>query len=134
MKTYIPTRFKIIRDDARCIRCQVCVRQCSFDAHTYDAELDEVKGIDEKCVDCHRCVIFCPTDALTIHSRPLDYRENYNWTPETIEDIYKQAETGGILLTGMGNDKAYPIYWDHLVLNASQVTNPSIDPLREPME
>ncbi len=134
MKTYIPTRFKIIRDDARCIRCQVCVRQCSFDAHTYDEELDEVKGIDEKCVDCHRCVIFCPTNALTIHSRPLDYRENYNWRPEIIEDIYKQAETGGILLTGMGNDKDYPIYWDHLVLNASQVTNPSIDPLREPME
>ena len=39
-----------------------------------------------------------------------------------------------MLLTGMGNDKSYPIYWDHLVLNASQVTNPSIDPLREPME
>lgn len=134
MKTYIPTRFKIERDDARCIRCQVCVRQCSFEAHSYDAELDEVKGIDEKCVDCHRCVIFCPTGALTIKSRPLDYRENYNWRPEVIEDIYKQAETGGILLTGMGNDKAYPIYWDHLVLNASQVTNPSIDPLREPME
>jgi glutamate synthase domain-containing protein 2 len=34
----------------------------------------------------------------------------------------------------MGNDKSYRIYWDHLVLNASQVTNPSIDPLREPME
>ncbi|HET6478028.1 MAG TPA: glutamate synthase-related protein, partial [Dehalococcoidales bacterium] len=46
----------------------------------------------------------------------------------------KQAETGGILLTGMGNDKGQRIYWDHLVLNASQVTNPSIDPLREPME
>ena len=39
-----------------------------------------------------------------------------------------------MLLTGMGTDKPYPIYWDHLVLNASQVTNPSIDPLREPME
>jgi glutamate synthase domain-containing protein 2 len=34
----------------------------------------------------------------------------------------------------MGNDKPHRIYWDHLVLNASQVTNPSIDPLREPME
>jgi glutamate synthase domain-containing protein 2 len=34
----------------------------------------------------------------------------------------------------MGNDKGYRVYWDHLVLNASQVTNPSIDPLREPME
>ncbi|OGO04031.1 MAG: glutamate synthase, partial [Chloroflexi bacterium RBG_13_54_8] len=65
---------------------------------------------------------------------PLDYRQNYNWRPEAIEDIIKQAETGGVLLTGMGNDKGYPIYWDHLVLNASQVTNPSIDPLREPME
>ena len=39
-----------------------------------------------------------------------------------------------MLLTGMGNDQGYRVYWDHLVLNASQVTNPSIDPLREPME
>jgi glutamate synthase domain-containing protein 2 len=71
---------------------------------------------------------------LTIRKNPLDYRENYNWRPEVIEDIIKQSETGGVLLTGMGNDKSYRIYWDHLVLNASQVTNPSIDPLREPME
>ena len=48
--------------------------------------------------------------------------------------IYLQAETGGVLLTGMGNDRPYPIYWDHMLLNASQVTNPSIDRLREPME
>jgi glutamate synthase domain-containing protein 2 len=34
----------------------------------------------------------------------------------------------------MGNDQPWRIYWDHLLLNASQVTNPSIDPLREPME
>lgn len=34
----------------------------------------------------------------------------------------------------MGNDRPYPVYWDHLLLNASQVTNPSIDPLREPVE
>ena len=39
-----------------------------------------------------------------------------------------------MLLTGMGCDKPYPIYWDHILLNAAQVTNPSIDPLREPME
>jgi glutamate synthase domain-containing protein 2 len=71
---------------------------------------------------------------LTIRRNPLDYRENYNWRPEVIEDIIKQSETGGVLLTGMGCDKSYRIYWDHLVLNASQVTNPSIDPLREPME
>jgi glutamate synthase domain-containing protein 2 len=51
-----------------------------------------------------------------------------------MQNLKKQAETGGVILTGSGNDKPYRIYWDHLVLNASQVTNPSIDPLREPME
>jgi glutamate synthase domain-containing protein 2 len=112
----------------------VCVNQCTFDVNSYDAEYDEIKSYEENCVGCHRCVVFCPTKALTIRRNPLDYRENYNWRPEVIEDIIKQAETGGVLLTGMGNDKSYRIYWDHLVLNASQVTNPSIDPLREPME
>jgi len=134
MKTYLPPRFLIERDPERCIQCQVCANQCTFDAHYYDAEDNEVRSREENCVGCHRCVLFCPTQALTIRRNPLDYRENYNWRPEVIEDIIKQAETGGVLLSGMGCDKGYPIYWDHLVLNASQVTNPSIDPLREPME
>jgi len=102
--------------------------------HYYDAEDDEVRSHEANCVGCHRCVLFCPTNAVNIRGNLLDYRENYNWRPEVIEDIIKQAETGGVLLTGMGNDKGQRIYWDYLVLNASQVTNPSIDPLREPME
>jgi glutamate synthase domain-containing protein 2 len=134
MKTYLPPKFIVERDDSRCIRCEVCVNQCTFDVHSYDIEDDEIRSCEENCVGCHRCVVFCPTEALTIRRNPLDYRENYNWRPEVIEDIIKQSETGGVLLTGMGNDKSYRIYWDHLVLNASQVTNPSIDPLREPME
>jgi glutamate synthase domain-containing protein 2 len=134
MKTYLPPKFIVERDDSRCIRCEVCVNQCTFDVHSYDTEGDELRSREENCVGCHRCVVFCPTEALTIRRNPLDYRENYNWRPEVIEDIIKQSETGGMILTGMGNDKGYPIYWDHLVLNASQVTNPSIDPLREPME
>lgn len=51
-----------------------------------------------------------------------------------IKEIYKQAESGGVLLSSMGTPKPLPVYWDHLLLNASQVTNPPIDPLREPME
>ncbi|MDP7524895.1 MAG: glutamate synthase-related protein [Dehalococcoidales bacterium] len=134
MKTYMPNKFIVEREADRCIQCQVCVNQCSFDAHYYDADDDEVRSLKENCVGCHRCVLFCPTKALNIRQTPLEYRENYNWRSEVIEDIIKQAETGGMLLTGMGNDKGQRVYWDHLVLNASQVTNPSIDPLREPME
>jgi glutamate synthase domain-containing protein 2 len=134
VKTYLPSRFLIERNQTRCIQCQVCVNQCSFDVHYYDAADDEVRSHETNCVGCHRCVVFCPTNAVNIKKNTLDYRENYNWRPEIIEDIIKQAETGGVLLTGMGSDKGQRIYWDHLLLNASQVTNPSIDPLREPME
>ena len=134
MKTFVSPKFKIDRDENRCIQCQVCVNQCSFGASYYDAEENKVKSREEFCTGCHRCEVFCPTNAIRVTYNPLDYRGNYNWRPDIIEDINKQAETGGVLLTGMGDDKAQRIYWDHIVLNASQVTNPSIDPLREPME
>lgn len=133
LSTLLP-EFKIERDDQRCIRCQVCVRQCGFGTHSYDEEYDEIRSSEEKCVGCQRCAVLCPTNALTIRPHDFGYRPNFNWTKEHIRDLYKQAETGGVILTGSGNDKPYRIYWDHIVLNASQVTNPSIDPLREPME
>lgn len=126
--------FLIERDENRCIKCKVCVRQCANQAHIYDPEEDMVYSDDMQCVDCQRCVTLCPARALRIRRYPLEFRSNSNWTQDAITSIYKQAETGGILLTGMGNDRNYPVYWDKILINASQVTNPSIDPLREPME
>jgi len=130
----LTAEFRIERDEDRCIACQVCVRQCANDVHAYDPEDDWVYSNYAACVGCHRCVTLCPTQALTIRRTPLEFRANANWTPQMISSIYKQAETGGVLLTGMGCDQPYPIYFDRILLNASQVTNPSIDPLREPME
>jgi len=134
LKSYILPRFFIERDDYRCIRCEVCARQCSFGVHWYDEEEDTVYADESKCCGCLRCVTLCPTNALVVRRNPTEIPENANWTTEVLRNIYKQAETGGVLLTGMGCDKDYPIYWDRMVLDASQVTNPSIDPLREPME
>jgi glutamate synthase domain-containing protein 2 len=51
-----------------------------------------------------------------------------------MNEIYRQADSGGVLLSSMGNPENFPVYFDKILLNASQVTNPSIDPLREPME
>ncbi|MFB3926620.1 MAG: glutamate synthase-related protein [Syntrophales bacterium] len=126
--------FIVERDAGKCIECQVCVRQCSYEAHRYDEIHDEVTTDETKCVGCHRCEAFCPTGAITIRRNPSEFRENALWSPWHIKNIYKQAATGGVLLTGMGNSYPYPVYWDCMVLDASQVTNPSIDPLREPME
>ena len=62
-----------------------------------------------------------------IVKNPNANRDNANWTLEAIRDAKKQSESGAVLLTGMGCDKPYYTYWDRLLLNASQVTNPSID-------
>ncbi|MBI4529936.1 MAG: FMN-binding glutamate synthase family protein, partial [Candidatus Latescibacteria bacterium] len=88
---------------------------------------------DANCVNCKRCEVFCPTKCIQI-SPWGGFRQNAHWGERTIRAIYKQADTGGVLLTGLGNDRPYINYFDRMVLDASQVTNPSIDPLREPME
>jgi len=133
-KWLVEPDFIVQRDPERCIHCQVCVRQCANDVHFYDAEGDVVMSDSETCVGCHRCATLCPTRAIRIEEAPLKFRPNANWSADRIRAVYKQAEGGGVLLTGMGNDQPLPVVWDHLLLNASQVTNPSIDPLREPME
>ena len=128
------SEFEIDRDSSKCISCQVCVRQCSNDVHEYDEDEGSILSDNSKCVGCHRCETLCPTGSIKIKQRESEFKRNANWTPEHLKNIYKQAQTGGVILTGMGCDKPYPVYWDHILFNASQVTNPSIDPLREPME
>ena len=130
----VSDRFEVLRDNTKCIQCQVCVKQCSNEVHKYDKEDNIVLSDDSKCVCCHRCVAMCPTKAIKIRKNTLEFKENANWTGTAIDEIYRQAQTGGMLLSSMGNPKPFPIYWDKILLNASQVTNPSIDPLREPME
>lgn len=131
---YAYPEFEVVRDNNRCIRCRVCERQCSNEVHTYDEDGHVILSDELKCVDCHRCVSLCPTRALKIVKNECTFRENANWSGETIKEIYKQAGSGAVLLSSMGNPKPFPVYWDKILINASQVTNPSIDPLREPME
>ena len=131
---YMIPSFEIERNDYRCIRCRVCERQCANGVHRYDADGDVMLSDEFQCVDCQRCVCLCPTHALKIRKNENELRENANWKQNTILEIYKQANTGGVLLSSMGNPEPFPVYWDKILINASQVTNPSIDPLREPME
>ena len=128
------SEFEIQRDLQKCIACEVCVSQCSNDVHEYDKDDAAVYSESINCVGCHRCETLCPTGAIKIKKRDAEFRENFNWSANHLKNIYKQAESGGVILTAMGSDKPHTVYWDHILLNAAQVTNPSIDPLREPME
>ncbi len=131
---FLYPEFEVVRNPSRCVACRACERQCANEVHAFDAETGAMTADETKCVNCQRCVSFCPTRALKIVKSDCALRENANWQSDTIQEIYKQANSGGVLLSSMGNPKSFPVYWDRILINASRVTNPPIDPLREPME
>ena len=131
---YLQPDYEVVRNNDRCIRCRVCEKQCANEVHFFDEKRNQMLADETKCVNCHRCVTLCPTRALKIVKTDHCFKPSANYTESIIKDIYAQADTGGVLLSSMGTPKEYPVYWDKMLINASQVTNPSIDPLREPME
>ena len=131
---FLYPEYEVQRNYERCILCRACERQCANEAHEYLEDAKKLVADDARCVNCHRCVALCPVRALKIVRSGNTYKENANWRDKTINELYRQAANGGVLLSSMGNPEAYPVYFDKILLNASQVTNPSIDPLREPME
>ncbi|PWM71529.1 MAG: FMN-binding glutamate synthase family protein [Bacillota bacterium] len=131
---YIYPEFEIERNQSRCNNCRLCEKLCANEVHVYDAENKLMLADEAKCVNCQYCVSSCPKKALKIVKNRNMFKENANWRDDTIKEIFKQASTGGVLLSSMGSPIKLPVYWDKILINASQVTNPSIDPLREPME
>ena len=121
--------------------CNICAHECSFG----EISLKPVKGRDGEvryrpwanlaaCGACQRCVKMCPENAIHIRRSPMHTSHNY-WTGEYVNNIWKQSgSSGGVLLVGNGSTGPQRRYFDHLLFDACQVTNPSIDPLREPME
>lgn len=131
---FLYPEYEVVRNYDRCINCRACERQCANEVHHLDKDLNKMISNDAECVNCHRCVSLCPTRSLKIVKTDHTFKANSNWTGQVISDVYRQAGSGGVLLSSMGNPQEFPVYFDKILINASQVTNPSIDPLREPME
>ena len=121
--------------------CNICAHECSFG----EISFRPVKGKDgnvhfkplanmNACGACQRCVKMCPENAIRIKREVMDTGHNY-WSHEHVHYIWKQSGSeGGVLLVGNGSTGPHRRYFDHLLFDACQVTNPPIDPLREPME
>ncbi len=132
MIDYEYPEYEVVRDERRCTVCRLCEKQCAFSVHGFAD--GRMTADPAQCVNCHRCVAVCPTHALKIVKSDHCFKPSVNFTADLMHDVYAQAATGGVLLSSMGTPKNYPVYFDKLLVNASQVTNPPIDPLREPME
>ena len=62
-----PLNRDIVRNEARCSHCGVCVPLCPTDALTVDPSSRRVKFNNDACVACEYCVKICPLHAMEVH-------------------------------------------------------------------
>ncbi|UMZ73820.1 glutamate synthase-related protein [Natranaerofaba carboxydovora] len=128
-----PPKYKLNINE-NCNKCKRCAKECSFDVFTFDETENNIVAYNKNCVACRRCVLTCPQNAIELSENKIAFNSHFNWDYKTQNDIHKQSDTGAKLLTSVGTGLSHKNIFDHLLLDACQVTNPSIDPLREPME
>ena len=125
-------RYKVHIDRETCKICKRCTVNCTFDAMSFNGE--RIIPEHDNCVACQRCAMMCPQDAITITRNEMVLQPHAAYDDRIRRIGWEQASTGGVLLSSCGNDLPYRNVFDDLVLDAAQVTNPAIDPLREPIE
>jgi glutamate synthase domain-containing protein 2/ferredoxin len=137
-----PVKYMPVFDYDRCTRCGICATACTW---------GEIRLVPEKVVDgkpvsipvanrsscgaCHYCERQCPEEAITIVDTPFVSSHRY-WRGDQ-KNLWRQVDPntpGHVLLISTGSDSELISYFDHLMFDACQVTNPPIDPLREPIE
>ena len=57
----------VVRNDARCTHCGVCVPVCPTDALVIEAASRRVLFDNAKCIACELCVKVCPVRAMEVH-------------------------------------------------------------------
>ncbi|KKM05432.1 hypothetical protein LCGC14_1754200, partial [marine sediment metagenome] len=128
----IYSHYRVNVDREYCQKCKRCINHCSFGALSFNGE--KIVAEDTKCVACQRCVVMCPGKAIQIVHNNSYLPPHGNYTTKIRNIIWAQSGEGGVLLSATGNDRPIRSIFDDLLLDACQVTNPSIDPLRETIE
>ena len=61
-----PLSQDVIRNEAKCTHCGVCVPICPTGALVMDSFTRKVQFYDNKCIACELCVKVCPTRAMEV--------------------------------------------------------------------
>ena len=56
-------------DDAKCVKCALCVRDCAFRALKIGEDGRPVLPDEAKCMKCQHCFAICPKGAITFDGR-----------------------------------------------------------------
>jgi len=62
-----PLSEDIVRNDAKCTDCGVCVTVCPAQALVVDKESRKVLFDEDKCIACELCVKICPSHAMEVN-------------------------------------------------------------------
>ncbi|MFO8019255.1 MAG: glutamate synthase-related protein [Promethearchaeia archaeon] len=128
----VPAHFEVKIDRDKCKKCKRCTNHCSYRALSFNGE--RIVPDKFKCVACQRCAVMCPGGAIQIVENKSYLPPHGNYDRRIRNIIWAQSGKGGVLLSATGNDRSIRNIFDDLLLDACQVTNPSIDPLRETIE
>ena len=100
------TRSGIIAWEEGCLKCARCVKKdCVYQVYE-KRNLDDrqmLDSLDSVCMDCFRCVQNCPNRLIHKGLNP-SYKVlgDHYWTPEIISNLWFQAESGRIPVSGAG--------------------------------
>lgn len=127
-KIGLPPKFRV-RVYNNCVNFQECVQACIFEAQRIGEDGRLAQPVDEHCRGCHRCVLSCPKGAISVELNPeFEKLGNSYFTPERIENIYFEAETGRIPVSGSGYGglfagKGFDSFW----FDFSEIVRPTRD-------
>ena len=62
-----PLSQDIIRNNARCTHCGICISVCPTGALVIDSITRKVHFYDNKCIACELCIPACPPRAMEVH-------------------------------------------------------------------
>ncbi len=126
------TRSGVIAWEEGCLRCARCVKKdCVYEVYKKKG-LDPghmVDSLDSACKDCFRCVQNCPNRLIQKGFNPA-YRalgDEY-WTPDIIANLWLQAETGKIPVSGAGYGGPFSgPGFDSMWTDMSEIVRPTRD-------
>ncbi len=133
-----PNRFKtitrsgVIAWEEGCLKCARCVKKdCVYKVYE-NRNLDArqmLDTLDSECQDCFRCVQNCPNRLIQKGLNPA-YKAlgDHYWTPEIISNLWFQAETGRIPVSGGGyGGPFFGPGFDAMWTDMSEIVRPTRD-------
>lgn len=101
-KFRIPSKF-IVKLYNNCVNLQECVEACVYGVHRTREDGQITEPISDSCRRCHVCTLACPKGAISVgNNSEYEKLGTSYFTPDRIETIYFEAETGRVPVSGTG--------------------------------